>query len=80
MSMFATMTFKDLISNYVKIQSNVFSLVKTIASHMSNVQPGKFILVQMEMAKVTQMGDSISNLLAQVNSMISTAVRNQKTS
>jgi hypothetical protein len=45
---------------------------------MSTATPGSFILLQFQMSQVTQMGESISNLISQVNSVINSAVRNQK--
>jgi hypothetical protein len=36
------------------------------------------LLVQFQMSQVTQIGDSISNLIAQVQSMINNSIRNQK--
>jgi hypothetical protein len=51
---------------------------KQVASKVSAATPGKFLLLQFMMSQVTQIGDSVSNLLSQVNSMINNAVRNQK--
>ncbi len=75
-----TLSFATLIKNYQILQSKVALMVKQVASHMSVATPGKFLLLQFAMANVAQVGDSISNLLSQVNSVISNAVRNQKTS
>lgn len=74
----ATLSFSKLISTYSKIQKQVVSQVKSVASSISAATPGKFLLLQFSMSQVTQIGDSISNLISQVNSMINTAVRNQK--
>jgi hypothetical protein len=52
--------------------------VKQLASRASLATPGRFLLVQFQMSQVTQIGDSISNLISQVQSMINAAVRNQK--
>lgn len=78
-SEWCTLSFKDLIKNYQNIQSNLVQQVKNLASS-SNATPGKFLMVQFQMSQVTQIGDSISNLISQVQSMINNAVRNQKTS
>lgn len=77
-SYWATLSFKSLISKYVKLQSSVVSQVRGLASHISSATPGKFLLLQFGMSQVTQIGDSISNLISQVNSMINTTIRNQK--
>ena len=77
-SIWATLSFKTLISKYIKLQSKVVSAVRNLASHISAATPGKFLLLQFGMSQVTQIGDSISNLISQVNSMIMTSIRNQK--
>lgn len=74
----ATLSFHTLINKYVKLQSSVVSQVRNLASHISSATPGKFLLLQFGMSQVTQIGDSISNLISQVNSMINTTIRNQK--
>jgi len=73
-----TLSFGDLIKNYQKIQSQLVGQVKQLASRASLATPGRFLLVQFQMSQVTQIGDSISNLIAQVQSMINAAVRNQR--
>ncbi len=79
-SNYCTLSFSDLITNYKNLQSAVMSQVQNAASSLSAATPGKFLLLQFSMSQVTQVGDSISNLIYQVNSMISSSVRNQKTS
>ncbi len=75
----ATISFRTLINKYVAMQSAVTSMVRSVASRMSAATPGKFLLLQFAMAQVAQIGESISNLLSQVNSVIGNAIRNQKT-
>lgn len=74
-----TLTFATLIKNYKAVQDKLLAKVRALASNMSQATPGDFILLQFGMANVTQMGESISNLISQVNSLISRAVNNQKT-
>ena len=74
----ATISFATLIKSYVALQSKVVSNVRTLASSISQATPGKFLLLQFQMSQVTQIGESISNLLSQVQSVITNAVRNQK--
>jgi hypothetical protein len=76
----ATISFKSLISAYVKAQSALVSRVKKLASNISQATPGRFLLIQFQMSQITQIGESISNLISQVNSVIMAAIRNQKTS
>lgn len=72
-------TFSSIIKKYSKVQSEVQSQISSLATNTSSTNPAEFLLMQFKMAYITQMGDSISNLISQVNSMINNAVRNQKT-
>lgn len=73
-----TLSFSTLICNYKHIQSKVVKQVQHLASSICKATPGKFLLLQFAMSQVTQIGESISNLINQVNVMINMAVRNQK--
>jgi|GEM_PF-440952 len=75
----ATISFGTLIKQYIKLQSQIVSQVRAVASKISAATPGKFLLLQFSMSQVTQIGDSLSNLISQVQSVINNAVRNQKT-
>lgn len=72
-----TVSFTTLIKNYARLQSQLMSQVRILASQMSTATPGSFILLQFQMSQITQIGESISNLIAQVNSVINHAVGNQ---
>lgn len=74
-----TLSFGSLINQYKNIQSQLVVQVKQLASRASLATPGRFLLVQFQMSQVTQIGDSISNLIAQVQSMINKSVQNQRT-
>ena len=76
----ATISFTTLIKQYMHLQSQVLSQVKAVASRISTATPGKFLLLQFSMSQVTQIGESISNLIGQVQSVINQMVRNQKSS
>lgn len=73
-----TLSFSSLISAYKKLQSGLLVQVRALASKMSQATPGSFILLQFQMSQVTQIGESISNLISQVNSVINKAVQNQQ--
>jgi hypothetical protein len=75
----ASLTFATLIKGYILAQSALVARVRSLASHMSQATPGKFLLLQFQMSQITQIGESISNLIAQVNSVLMNAIRNQKT-
>lgn len=71
------LTFISLITAYNRLQSNLVLQVRALASNMSAANPGSFILLQFQMAQVTQMGESISNLVNQVNVIIGKTIQNQ---
>ena len=73
-----TLTFVTLIRQYQQVQARLVQSVRSLASKMSSANPGQFILLQFQMSQVTQMGESISNLISQVNSLINASIRNQK--
>jgi hypothetical protein len=79
MTKFGTLTFTTLVTKYMKLQSQVMDMVRKVASKISSATPGKFLLLQFAMSQVTQIGSSISNLLAQVNSVINKSIQNQRT-
>jgi hypothetical protein len=74
----ARLSFNTLIKKYIQVQSRVVSMVRGLSSSMSSATPGRFLLLQFAMSQVTQIGDSISNLISQVQSMIKNAVGNQR--
>jgi hypothetical protein len=71
-------TFSELITQYMELQKQVVAHVQSVASSISSATPGKFLLLQFAMSQVTQIGESISNLVSQVQAMIMNMVRNQK--
>lgn len=77
-SIWCSLSFGELINEYKAIQSQLTEQVKKLASRASLATPGRFLLLQFQMSQVTQIGDSISNLISQVQSMINNSVRNQK--
>ncbi len=74
----ATLSFHTLIGQYIHLQSKVVSMVKYLSSSLSSATPGRFLLLQFAMSQVAQIGESISNLISQVQTMINNSVRNQK--
>lgn len=73
-----TLSFTTLIAAYRRLQSGLVDQVRRLSTNISSANPGKFILIQFQMSQVTQIGESISNLIAQVNSVINHAVQNQR--
>jgi hypothetical protein len=74
----ATISFTTLIKQYVTLQSQVVSQVRAVASRISAATPGKFLLLQFSMSQVTQVGETLSNLVGQVNSVIKSIVGNYR--
>ena len=72
-----TLSFHSLVSAYKKLQDSLLSQVRALASKISTANPGSFMLLQFQMSQITQVGESISNVIAQVNSLINHAVQNQ---
>jgi hypothetical protein len=73
-----TLSFTTLIMAYKNLQSQLVSQVRVLSRSSSTANPGSFILLQFQMSQVTQIGESISNVIAQVNSVINHAVQNQR--
>lgn len=71
----ATISFATLIKQYVMLQSQVISQVRTVASRISAATPGKFLLLQFSMSQITQVGESLSNLVSSVNTLIAAIVQ-----
>jgi hypothetical protein len=72
-------SFQTLCTKYASLQLKVKAKIASLASSISNANPAKFLLAQFYMSQLTQVGESISNLISQVNSVINYAVRAQKT-
>lgn len=75
----SSLDFSKLITMYNKMQKQLVQQISDLTKSASNISPGDFLLLQFMMAKVAQVGESLSNLISQVNSIISNAIRNQKT-
>ena len=73
-----TITFSTMIKAYIRLQSKVVSAVRSVASRISQATPGRFLLLQFQMSQVTQIGQSISNIISQLMSVINTSIRNQR--
>lgn len=72
-----SVTFTELVDKYKKLQATLTDRVRTLASSFSSANPGTFLLLQFQYSQLTQIGESVSNLIAQVNSVINHAVNNQ---
>ena len=70
-------SFQTLIKNYANIQTALVSQVRAMGS-LSHASPAQFIMLQFKMANVTQIGESISNLIGQLNKVCANAVSQQQ--
>jgi hypothetical protein len=73
-----TVTFATLIKKYIMLQSNLVKAVRSVGSSISQVTPGAFLLLQFQMSQVTQIGETISNLVSQLQAVVNNSTRNQK--
>lgn len=71
--------FKEMMAQYIKRQEKVVNLMSSLGGTSSQIQPGKFIMLQFAMSQVAQIGQSVSNVVSTITSVISNAVRNLKT-
>ena len=53
-------------------------MIDALAAAGTSADPGQFLQVQFAMSQLTQIGNSISNLIAQINSVINHMVQNQQ--
>ncbi len=74
-----TLSFSTLIQGFNNLQYNVIKKVKSLANQSATkTNVASFMLVQFMMSKVSQIGDSLSNLIATFNSSVMATVRNQR--
>jgi len=74
-----TINFSGLIQSYKTLQSNLQIQIRNLAASTgASANPSAFILLQFQMSQVTQVGESISNIISQVNSVINHAVAQQQ--
>lgn len=70
--------FQALLQSFQKQQTALSDKVKEVADNPSQATPGKFLLLQFQMSQVTQIGESISNVISQIMAIINMSIRNQK--
>lgn len=71
--------FKSIMQKYIARQQQVVNLMDSLGGTASQIQPGKFIMLQFAMSQVAQIGQSVSNVVSTITSVITNAVRNLKT-
>lgn len=78
MADYSNIDFKQLISKYKAMQSKVMSQLNSLRATGSGVSPTDFLWIQFKVTQLSQVGDSISNIVSQINSMINNSIRNYK--
>jgi hypothetical protein len=73
-----SINFTSLINIYASLQKQVVSMIKQTAKNTSSATPGKFLLIQFQLSQTTQIGDSISNMMSSISSMVNNSIRNFK--
>lgn len=76
---YAAIGFTELMKKYIERQKHVVSMMGSLGGTSSQIQPGKFIMLQFAMSQVAQIGQSVSNVVSTITSVVSNAVRNLKT-
>ncbi|MFZ4773046.1 MAG: hypothetical protein ACOYK9_03545 [Chlamydiia bacterium] len=71
-------SFNKLLSNYTAAQLKVRDLLTSLSKRMSTLSPGEFLLLQMQSGNLSQIGDSISNVLSSMNGICKNAITNMR--
>jgi len=74
------LSLQQLLSSYNKINAHLTSQLSQVAANVSTVSPGQFLLLQMQTSQLAQIGESISNIIAQANAIIKNTIQNQRAS
>lgn len=69
--------FKSLEKIYGSLQDSLAAGMSDIAA-MSGASPGKFLALQFQMSRASQIGDMISNMMNSLQGICTTAIRNLK--
>lgn len=74
------LSLEQLLKSYNKINANLTQKLSQVAANVSTVSPGQFLLLQMQTSQLAQIGESISNIIAQANAIIKNTIQNQRAS
>ncbi len=70
--------FNTMFKNFMTMNDMLYSGMASMTAHFSSMNPGKFLVLQFAMGQVTQVGEAISNMLSQTQSINSNSIRNFK--
>jgi hypothetical protein len=74
----AKLSLEALIKSYNTINANLTKQLSAVAANVSTTSPGQFLFLQMKTSQLAQIGESISNIIAQANSVIRQTIQNQR--
>jgi len=73
-----SISFTKMMDLYITMQEKAVKLMQSLAGKACIIAPGKFIFLQFAMSQVAQVGQSVSNVVSTITTVISNAVRNVK--
>jgi len=73
-----TLSLSTMMNAYSKLQESVMTQVEASACNISSTNPGQFLVLQFMMSTVSQVGQSISNLVSQVQSLVNNCCKKPK--
>jgi len=74
------LSLEQLIKSYNEINVKLTQQLSQVAANVSSTSPGQFLLLQMQTSQLAQIGESISNIIAQANAIIKNTIQNQRAS
>ncbi len=70
--------FYKLVANYTSCQQQIANLINCLATKMTSVSPGQFLMLQFRMGNLTQIGDGISNVVSSLNAIAKNSISNMR--
>lgn len=74
----SSLDLTSLLKSYDTVNSSLTEELEKVAANPSTTNPGQFLLLQMKTSSLAQIGESISNIIANANSVIKNAVGAQR--
>lgn len=73
-----TSAYFSMISSFGQMQNSIMSAMMYMSEHYSEMNPADFMMLQFMMGELSQVGESISNMLSTVNQLNANSIRNFK--
>jgi F0F1-type ATP synthase membrane subunit b/b' len=76
----SNINLNDLLQSYDKLNDALKTNLENISKNtdQNNTNPGQFLQLQMQTSSLAQVGESISNIIANANSVIKNTVQSQR--